>query len=155
MPSPLSGSASNQLKWAGWAITLYAGWNTRSILDAWQHSPFDHWDGPAWIVWMIPVGISLYAKKEVRIAWLGTALALTLGGALLDLNLLKHLAFAIACAGLTAPRSTFWIWLPAAVTWMPALGWLFSKYDWDPTEVGLLRLALAFISTISYILSKR
>ncbi len=144
-----------QLKLAGVAVALYAGWNARSLFDAWQHSPFDHWDVVAWMIWIIPPILSLRGTQEVRLTWIITALVLTFAGALLDLNLLRHLGFAVACAGLTAPCRGFWLWLPMALTWMPAFGWLLSKYGLGLIAIGLLRVGFATAGTIGYVSLKR
>jgi len=144
-----------QLRMAGSAVALYTGWNARSLVEAWQHSPFDREDAIAWIIWIVPVFLSLREGREIRFGWVGTALALAFAGVVLDLNLLRHLAFGLACAGLTAPRRGFWLWLPMALTWMPVLGWFLSKGDLGLMTVGLLRVSLATIGTVGYLAWKR
>jgi len=148
-------NASGQLKLAGLIVVLYTGWNDCSILQAWQHSPFDRADVVAWLIWMVPVVLCLRSASEIRLAWTVTALVLTIGGAVMDLNLCKDLAFASACAGLTAPRYGFWIWLPMSFTWMPIFGWLFSKYSLGVTLIGALRVLFSAGGTFGYVALKR
>ena len=146
---------SRHLKIAGLAIAFYTGWNADSLFVAWRHSPFDQADGMAWVIWMIPVCMGLCGDSEARLLWLVGALGLTFLGSLLDLNLLRHLAFALACAGLTDLRRGFWIWLPTALAWMPVLGWFLSKENFDPFTTGCLRVILASGGTIGYFSLKK
>ena len=145
----------SQLKVASFAVALYTGWNAQSLIAAWQHSPFDRADVLAWLTWMVPVVLGLFGTTEPRMVWLGAALVLTFSGLLLDLNLLSHLALAAACAGLTAPRRSFWVWLPMALTWMPLFGYFFSKYGLGIVAIGSLRVLFAAAGTLGYYWIKR
>jgi hypothetical protein len=144
--------AQEQMKPAGLATAVFTAWSAGALFEAWQHSPFDRADAVAWVIWIAPVVASLLASGEASLGWLIAALAISMAGAFLELNLAKQIGFAVACAGLTGGRMSFWLWLPAALSWMPVLGWCVSGLG--TTMVGGLRVALAAAGTTAYF-SKR
>jgi hypothetical protein len=144
--------AQAQMKLAGLAIAFFTAWSARALFEAWPHSPFDRADAVAWVIWMVPVVASLLGPGEPSLGWLIAALAISTAGAFLELNLAKEIGFAVACAGLTGGRMSFWLWLPAALGWMPVFGWCISGLG--TTMVGGLRVALAAAGTTAYF-SKR
>jgi hypothetical protein len=101
---------------------------------------------------MAPVVASLLGSGEASLGWLFAALAISMAGTFLELNLAKQIGFALACAGLTGGRMSLWLWLPVALSWMPMLGWCISGLG--TTMVGGLRVALAAAGTTAYF-SKR
>ena len=69
------------------------------------------------------------------------ALAALVGGALREMNLLRHLALALALGGLVFRSGWgFWLWLASALAWLPAAGWLTAMWP-QPLPWGIRGLA--------------
>jgi hypothetical protein len=122
-----------QLRIAGAAITLYAAWNSRDLLAAWFHSPFDRMGLPAFVVWLLPLLIMEMIRQlpEARVgkffdAGFFLGLGFSLAGVALNLNFLKHLGLAFSCAGFLPLRPALAVWFFSCLAWMPVLGWAFS-----------------------------
>jgi hypothetical protein len=154
---------------AGAAITLYAAWNARNLVPAWQHSPYDRRGFPAFLLWNVPLAslwISRLLDFQIRNSKLeirnlhgsvspvvfAIALVVSFSGAAADLYVLEYLGLAIALAGFLPVRPATLAWLACACAWMPAAGWAFSSYG--PVLVNFIRavIGLAAVSMTPLIL---
>ncbi|MEI8341156.1 MAG: hypothetical protein WCH43_06420 [Verrucomicrobiota bacterium] len=139
-----------QSRMAGIAVTLYTGWISRDVVAAWIHSPFDRMGFPAFLVWFAPV-VLLQWFPRVRQrngfdAGFLIGLGLSLAGVALNLNLIKYAGLAFVISGFLPRDVALMVWLPAALSWMPVLGWALSSAG--TLGVGLLRLVLAVGSAL-------
>ena len=144
---------------AGIAITLYAAWNARNVVSAWQHSPFDRRGFPGFLLWSAPLGavwLSRLVKAQTRNpkpeilhsavspAAFAIALIVSFSGAAADLYVLEYLGLAIALAGFLPVRPVTFAWLACAIAWMPAAGWAFSSEG--PVLVNAMRAVIALVA---------
>jgi hypothetical protein len=142
---------SRQTIYAGLAICIYATWSARDLLSAWLHSPFDKMGFPALILWLVPLGMirmarQVFAQTPLKItpAFFGASLVFAFAGNALDLNIVKYIGLAFACAGFLPFRAVTVAWLLLAVVWMPVFGWLLKNIG--PVPVNALRVVLAALS---------
>jgi hypothetical protein len=76
---------------------------------------------------------------------LGAGVILICLGDVGALNACKHLGLALIFIGF-APRAGRTLWALAAISWMPALGWLASRFGIDPDAAGMGRAVIALSS---------
>jgi exosortase/archaeosortase family protein len=138
--------------WLETAILGYAGWRCHALLDSWFTTPFDHLGWLAFALWILPIGIHAqtgalpYAGSGKRRSWLlGAGVILICLGDVGALNACKHLGLALIFIGF-APRAGRTLWALAAISWMPALGWLASRFGIDPDAAGMGRAVIALSS---------
>jgi hypothetical protein len=88
----------------------------------------------ALLIWSIPVVLILMGRlsppeaSPARPLLLGMGLLSSLLGSLGSLNVLQHIGLAMALGALLPWSWCNLPWLIAAISWMPALGWLGSRY---------------------------
>ncbi len=145
-----------QLRLAGLAVCLYCAWESRDIMTAWIHSPFDKMGALAFLIWSFPLLI-LYHASGPRPVWLAAALGITLLGVALDLNVIKDAGLAVifaSMAGIATGRAMSRIFcLGTAASWLPALGWILSARG--PFTVNCLRVGIAAAGILVQIGMKR
>ncbi len=135
---------------AGVAITVYAAWNARIVLGAWQHSPFDRCGFVAFILWIVPVACLFVARRlterptQASSAAFGIALLLSFAGVAMDLSVLEYAGLAIALAGFLPVQGATFVWLVCAAAWMPAAGWAFSAHGY--ITVNAMRVAVGLLA---------
>ncbi len=131
--------------WIEAAITGFALWTARDLVNAWLHSPLDRGGWLAWLLWCVPVAWTMVgfrgtagrrlpgmpaparsAPPQVRAGFLAGALGCAVAASGSDLNVLGHLGLAVALAAWARPPrpGAVWVWLVTAVAWMPVFGWL-------------------------------
>lgn len=131
-----------------WPIELvvlgYAFFCARELVLTWRWTPYDQFGWLAFALWLAPVW--WHARRwpgerpEVRFA-VGAVVLLTLGAAA-DINAVRHAALALAVAAFHPPAGR-WLWLAAALSWMPAAGWVASRYGLAPGDFAFGRVVLA------------
>jgi exosortase/archaeosortase family protein len=137
--------------WLEITILVYAAWRCQALLNSWFTNPFDQFAWLAFALWIFPIGI--YAQRAAlpiagsgrRRTWLlGAGVALVCLGDVGALNACKYAGLALVLIGF-APRRGRLLWALTAVAWMPALGWLASRFGIDPvtTAIGRNIIALA------------
>ena len=131
----------NHERLAGAAAWLYCVWQARDLQHAWLHSPFDRAGSAAFLIWCLPPVLCLFRREAVRQGWLAAGVLLSLAGVLTEVNFVKYLGFATVTAGFVPASRFFWLWLAAAVSWMPVLGWLLGATG--PVFVHAVRLVLS------------
>lgn len=135
--------------WLELAILVYAGWRCHTLFDTWFTNPFDRLGWLAFALWILPIGIHAQrtglpfaGSGRLRPWLLGGGVALICLGDVGTLNAIKYGGVALIFMGF-APRPGRWLWALTAVAWMPALGWVASRFGIDPNAAGLGRSALA------------
>jgi len=133
-----------------WGVLGFCAWQAVDIVTAWRHSPFDSLGWLALGIWLAPTLASAFrsraqgplTRRSALLCWL--ALLTCLIGILTDMNFIRHVALALACAAIT-PAFRFWgFWLALSLAWMSSLGWLL---DGMPSfGVASARLGLAAIA---------
>lgn len=129
------------------AIVAYCAWRAGDLATAWRVSTYDNLGWLAFLVWLVPIGLArLVGPRPAEIFPLanrfGTfALLVSLLGTLGSINLLHHFGLALALAALLPGFGIWhWPWLLAAVSWMPAAGWLGK--DLSAAQLSMVRLAV-------------
>ena len=138
------------------AILLFAAWQARDLINAWQHSPHDRFGWVALLVWLTPPGLRIInpqADKGANFYLLGAAIGCGLLGELTEVHFLKHVALGLAAGARISFSPRTWPWRLAAVAWMPIFGWWLA--DFSAGTVFILRLALALASCLSIWLIKK
>jgi hypothetical protein len=129
----------------------FCAWQSRDLLVAWRHAPFDRADPVAFAIWLVPVAFAWAHGRINGLAnstWLLVAAAASLLGAITDLHLLPQLALAFALASFLPANTSILPWLLAAVAWMPVLGWGSSAVGLGWPAVTAVRLLLALPAAI-------
>jgi len=146
------GRAREGMRHAPWlelAILVYAGSRCHTLFDTWFTNPFDRLGWLAFALWILPIGIHAQStglpfagSGRLRPWLLGAGVGLICLGDVGTLNAIKYVGLALIFVGF-APRAGRWLWALTAVAWMPALGWVASRFGLDPDAAGLGRSALA------------
>jgi len=131
-------------------------WNSRDLLWAWQHSTYDRygwlamliWCTPLLIFWIRPSGVT--GRENARTVLLGFGLFFSFLGVLGSLNVLQHIGLAFAGAGLASFSWMHAVWLCSALSWMPALGWLGSRFFSNHILTVRLLISIAAVGWIFY-----
>ena len=130
------------------AILAFAVWQSRELLNAWQHSPHDHFGWLALLVWLMPLAVRLMCGGKISASpfMLGAAIVSGTLGELTELHFFGHIALALVIAAWFKISWRSLLWLAAAVAWMPVFGWWLANFSGG--VVLALRLALALAGTI-------
>lgn len=129
---------------AGWAVLALALWQSRELLNAWRHSPYDRLGWLALAVWLAPI-VWLRFRGPIegtgRPYLLGGALAAIAIGGVTGMNAPCYAGLALAIAAIPGASLPVALWLVASVSWMPALSWAGNSL---PAKVLLaVRIAIA------------
>jgi hypothetical protein len=130
------------------AITVYCGWQSRGLLSDWRWSPYSRWSALDFLIWLVPLAVecSIIIRAQLKFEpatfLLWTALAFSLIGSLGELNVLRHIGFALALAGSIPWKWIRLPWLLAAATWMPAFGYALSKASISSSTTAMIRLVV-------------
>lgn len=131
------------------AVLAYCGFAAADL--RWAHTPAIRYGGIAFLIWLLPLfvqlGLSWWQQrpKGYSLPLLAAAVVITLLGQLGSLNAFSYLGLALALAGLLPLAWPMLIWVPAALSWMPAFGWLMR--DFALTTIHLTSIALALLGT--------
>jgi len=137
-----------------------------SLTGAWMDAPMERWIWPLFLLWLVPcftgrgragepgTAVPPYPVVNRKLpSWLSAmALVSLLGGALLEMNLFRHLALALAISGVVFRSGWgFWLWL-AAVAWLPAAGWLTAM--WPMPQQLTIRYLTCTAGTVAFLFSQ-
>ena len=132
------------------AVMFFAGWQARDLLNAWQHSPHDHFGWLVLGVWLLPLVVRLCIRPQAIFSanpfMLGAAIIAGFLGALTELHFFGQVAFALAFAAWFNLSWHVLFWLTTALAWMPVFGWWLA--DFSGATVLILRLLLAIAGII-------
>ena len=132
-----------------WGILLAALWQAAGLWGDLIYSPYLAGGVAALLLWVAPV-VAWWLWPGARpwrqgpgmvLGW--TALAVLALGTTGDLNVLRHLALALAVAALWNWRPERLIWLAGALVWLPAAGWMASRWGMTAGTVMALRWVIA------------
>lgn len=127
------------------AILMFAAWQSRDLLNAWQHSPHDHFGWLALLVWLAPLLVQLArgVKLSANPFMMGAAIIGGTLGELTELHFFGHLALALVIAAWFKISWRSLLWLATAVAWMPVFGWWLANFSGGTIFAFRLLLALA------------
>lgn len=131
-------------------VLIYSAWQSRELIDAWQHSPLEYGAWISFLIWCSPLIVAFfitenfYKQKEQGSYFLiGAAILLTFFGTIGALNTLNYFGLAFAIASILPLNWTMSFWIPLAVAWMPAYGWFASHYF--PNAIFSSRIIISLI----------
>ena len=153
----------NQILGAGIVVSLFALAMAIDLPSAWRHSPYDRLGGVAFLLWILPVLVSMArqlrqagpADLAASLHWPVVALMLVMLGTVTSLHVVKHMALACAVAFFLprGPWRAFWLLL--AISWMPVLGWAMASCGAGLGVVHAGRLMLALLAVACGMASAR
>ncbi len=133
-------------------IALYCLWNARDLLGAWEHCLYDRYGWLVMLIWCMPL-LSLQlarqkskASSSIQSLYTGAGLLLSFTGSIGSLNLLQYAGLALVLAGWIPFSRVQLFWLLASLSWMPALGWIGSRFFLD--HVLMVRVLLAGTASV-------
>lgn len=134
------------------AACAYAAWNARDLLDAWRDSPYDRAGVAAFAVWLCAALVARGRRTGVGPLPAAWGVAVSVAGAVAEINALEHAGLALVLASVLAPAGVrAWVWIAGAVSWAPALGYACSSWM-SPQAAGGLRVALAAAAAAALLL---
>jgi hypothetical protein len=112
-------------------------------LRAWLHSPFDRTGWIAWLIWCVPAAVQAFRASPTCLAWFPAGVFVSLVGFIGDFHFLEQAGLATVSAGFLSQCRIVWVWLAAAISWMPVFGWAFSFAGTSMVCAGRVVLAVA------------
>jgi hypothetical protein len=124
------------------AVVIYGAVQSRDLLHAWQHSPFDKFGWLAFFLWLLPL---CFSKRSPNTLFSSLGLLVIFGGSILSLNFLIYAGFAISVSAILGRGWRQIVWLLCAISWMPVFSYLLSR-AW-PSYILPARIALSLGGT--------
>jgi hypothetical protein len=129
---------------------LFCAWAADDLLISWGGTPFLRFGGLTFIIWILPLITYLLLpttrERKVHTILLAIAVVLAIVGIIGSVNVISHVALALACWAFT-PLLLYTIpWLITAVSWMPAVGYIFREFS--PSHVVTGRVLLAVLGAV-------
>lgn len=111
---------------------LFSAWLALpSLWDAWNHDRYSRGGMWAFVIWLTTLLFLFYRGRGEKIMtsvfWLISAVLCCSLGGIFAVNLFYHMGLTLACVALFLPYLRSLCFLPIALTWMPATGWLVSR----------------------------
>jgi exosortase/archaeosortase family protein len=144
--------ARPSLPWANLLLLAGAAFYARGLIASWRWTPYDQLAWLAFLIWLSPLSWAgsrpreYFSRRHGGLLWV--ACGLFLAGAATDINAIHHAALAVVLAGLYRRDAGWLMWLLGAVAWMPAAGWLGSRFGIEPANFSCCRLALATATAV-------
>lgn len=130
------------------AIVIYCAWNASNLFSL-SGIRFESYGLIPLIVWCIPLFYYLLTES-FRLGGnpyiLGAALVISFLSAIVDLNVLAHIGFALALMSLVPLSFRLVPWYLSAIAWFPAFSYFGARYF--PDYVVPLRYLIAFFGAI-------
>lgn len=129
------------------AVLAYALSGSLDLLKAWSHSPIERFGWMALVIWAFPVALlrsrrgGTGAAGPARPLLLGLSVSLVFLGGVSSLNLLQHWGLVLGVMAVTPVRVPSFVWVVAAVSWMPLLGWCLKSLP--VVVIPAIRLGIA------------
>ena len=137
-------------------VTLYCLWNARDILGGWQHCLYDRYDWMIMLIWCVPLIIYKFippggtASAKTQAIYTGTGLLFSFVGTIGSLNLLVYAGLAVVLAGWLPFSWLQIVWLFSSLSWMPALGWIGTRFFLNHILMVRVILSITASGWISY-----
>lgn len=126
-----------------------------SLWHAWWHDPYSSGGFAAFVLWLAALGIAGHRLRRSSanhvLLWIVVAAFLCVVGSMTSLRICHHLAFAVALGALAVPAKCSGMFVLAGLSWMPATGWLISRFlvggmaGWERPLMASSAAALAII----------
>ena len=154
-------------RWEGIAAGVFlAGLGTvlalPSLRDAWRDDPYSNGGFPAFLIWLASLGIASFLMRhrggQGGTSWIVISALLCAAGSITSLRVCHHLSLAAALCCLAVQARYGWLPAVAALSWLPASGWLVSRFSEGGTsgwERPSASAAAAIVLLILCHLSKR
>ena len=132
-------------------VLLYCAWNARDLLGAWQHCLYDRHAWMVLLIWSLPVVMARLnpdrrtASGKTQAIYTAAGLLCSFTGGIGSLNLLQYAGLALALACWIPFSRMQLLWLLSSLSWMPALGWIGSRFFLD--HVLVVRLMLSVMTS--------
>lgn len=131
-----------------------------SLRDAWRDDPYSKGGFPAFLVWLASLGIASFLMRHRRgqggTSWIVITASLCAAGSIASLRVCHHLALASALCGLAVQARYGWLPAVAALSWLPASGWIVSRFSeggisgWErPTASAAAAIVLLIVCHLS------
>lgn len=113
-----------------------------SLVDAWQHAPYDQGAGIVFLLWFAPLVFLRFTSRPLARLLL-SAMVLAMAGLVLgELRLCYYFALALATSSFLPWNRFTFAWLLSSLSWMPLFGILGSQFGATTTVVEIARFAL-------------
>jgi len=133
------------------AILAYTAFNSRELIKAWLYAPLDWLGWLPFVIWLIPLFVVWRGKNHPAFLW--GAVGATLLGNLASFNALRYAGFSAAIASWAPFTWGTVAWWAGSIAWMPAFGWLGSRYFPDYLFTG--RLVVTAIAVACYFIANQ
>lgn len=139
--------------WLELTLLVYACWCARGLVSTWIWTPFDRFAWLAFALWLLP---AVWPPRETssrampdwfRHCLLAAGLAALLLGNVADVNFLYHVALAAIVTSFSR-RAGYVIWAVGALSWLPASGWVASRFGVDPAVFAAVRVAAGLVTAV-------
>lgn len=136
------------------AILAFNIWNSQTLITTWIDAPIEAWTWIAFLIWTLPIFVFWYAFANAEVE-LSTGNTLLLGLSLLaaflsiigSINALAYIGLALSLASFVPWNFAHLLWIMTSASWMPALGWFYSRLLPSASPLFLLsgRIFLAIV----------
>ncbi len=125
-------------RWEGLAASLFLSGLSAflalpSLRDAWRDDPYSNGGFAAFLVWLASLGVASFLLRhrggQGSTSWIVISALLCAAGSIASLRVCHHLALASALCGLAVQARYGWLPAVAALSWLPASGWLVSRFS--------------------------
>lgn len=143
-------SAGVRLPWMNFALLLYGAFCARGLVASWRWAPYDRWAWLAFLIWLAPLvwpgRRTATCLSQRHGSLLTVACGLLLVAAAADIHAIYHAALAVVLVGLYRRNGPWLPWALGAVAWMPAAGWLGSRWRITPETFLICRTVTAAVA---------
>ncbi len=104
-----------------------------SLWSAWWHDLYAAGGFSAFLIWISSIVIASYRLRHLgwsrNTFWIVFSALLCIVGSMTSLRVCHHLALACALCGFITSTKQVWLLAVAALSWLPASGWLISRFS--------------------------
>ena len=130
-------------------LVLVAFTGAGSLIKAWRDSPYAQLGWLAFLIWIAPcVYRRTISQSSPRWAYYVSG-SLAVAGFVIDVHVINHAALALAVIGFCPSNRRNWLWILAAVSWIPATGYGVAQLGIDPQTVCSCAILIAALPSIA------
>ena len=137
-----------------WVILIYSFINSSELFNSWFTTSYERYTVLFFSIWLIPIVYIMISKKTFLLlnqSMIWVALLFSLLGSLGEMNTFRYIGLAFALAAFVPYGWHLYLWIPAALAWMPAIGWLATHYFLN--SLFFVRLLLVSIGTAAFFIA--